>query len=390
MSRLAAAIALAPLLIGLYAYVGYPAILWVLSKFHISNRQAATTGSWPAVTITLPVYNAAATIRATLDRLLVLDYPRDRLQLLVISDGSTDGTEQIVETYAGQGVELLRMAERRGKTAAENAALSAARGELIVNVDATIMVPAGSLKRLVRAFEDPTIGVASGRDVSVGDSTQVRTGAESRYVGYEMWIRHLETSAGSIVGASGCFYAIRRHIHGEPLPADLSWDFASVLVARLKGLRSVSVSDAICIVPRSESLGTELKRKVRTMARGIRTLFHHRQLMNPFRFGGFSLMLISHKLLRWLPYLLAPVSLVAAVLFAAAKIGAWPVGIALIAVAIITSHLPTVPAFRTARATVVASFLTASLAAGFLAWWDVIRGAPMAIWDPTPRSSAHS
>src|SRR6185437_12750231 len=202
--RFAVAIAFAPLIIGVYAYVGYPAILWILSRLRRPQSPPPTGGGWPSVTITVPVYNAAATLRATLDRLLALDYPADRLQLLVISDGSTDSTEDIARQYADRGVELLPMPERRGKTIAENAALSVARGDLIVNVDATILVPPGSLKPLVRVFDDPTIGVASGRDVSTGDTEREGTGAESGYVGYEMWVRDLETKLGSIVGASGC------------------------------------------------------------------------------------------------------------------------------------------------------------------------------------------
>ena len=153
----------------------------------------AERNGWPSVTITVPVHNAASSIRATLDRLLELDYPGDKLQILVISDASNDGTDEIVRALADRGVELLRMPERRGKTVAENAALSAARGEILVNVDSTILVPRDSLKRLVRVFDDPTIGVASGRDISMGDSDREGTPAESGYVGYEMWVRGLET-----------------------------------------------------------------------------------------------------------------------------------------------------------------------------------------------------
>ena len=388
MYRLALIIAFAPLVIGLYAYVGYPAILWILSKVRTRQIAPPASNEWPSVTITVPVYNAAATLRPTLDRLLALDYPSNRLQLLVISDGSTDSTEDIARQYADRGVELLRMPERRGKTIAENAALSVARGDLIVNVDATILVPPGSLKPLVRVFDDPTIGVASGRDVSTGDTEREGTGAESGYVGYEMWVRDLETKLGSIVGASGCFYAIRRHIHAEPLPADLSWDFASVLVARLKGLRSVSVREAICVVPRTSRLGTELKRKVRTMARGIRTLFHHGELMNPLKYGAFSLMLVSHKLLRWLPYLLAPVSALAAAILLGLTFGWVAVLVASIAAMVIVAVSRSVPSLKALAAP--AGFVAAACTAGLLAWWDVIRQAPMATWDPTPRPKPQS
>jgi glycosyltransferase involved in cell wall biosynthesis len=274
------------------------------------------------VTITVPVYNARASIAATLEHLLALDYSRDRLRILVISDASTDETDNVVRGFAAHGVQLLRMPERRGKTVAENAALAASSGDILVNVDSTILVPPPSLKKLVRVFDDPTIGVASGRDVSVGAADNDRTIGESGYAGYEMRVRDLETQVGSIVGASGCFYACRRYVHGRPLPSDLSWDFAAALVARKQGYRSVNVPAAVCLVPRSAQMRTELRRKARTMARGLRTLFYHRALMNPLRYGGFALMLISHKLLRWLPYLLAPIAYAALCVLAVDNVGA--------------------------------------------------------------------
>jgi cellulose synthase/poly-beta-1,6-N-acetylglucosamine synthase-like glycosyltransferase len=375
----------APLVVAGYAYVGYPLILAVIATAR-PNRAAKTENSeWPFVTITIPVYNAISSIRATLERLLELDYPREKLQLLVISDASTDGTDDVVREFGDRGVELLSMGVRRGKTTAENAAVDIARGEIIVNVDATVLVPAGSLKPLVRVFDDPTIGVASSRDVSVGD-TNPSVGAESSYVGYEMWVRDLETQTGSIVGASGCFYAIRRSIHERPLPGDLSWDFASVLVARQQGYRSVSVPTAICIVPRTAQLRTEMKRKVRTMARGLKTLFYCRALMNPARYGWFAFMLVSHKLLRWLPYLLAPVALVAlGALALHSDIARALLGIVLIGLSIGCVGILR-PGSTIFRPVAVAGFAVAAVSAGLLAWRDALGPAQMATWDPTPRA----
>ena len=385
MFALAVALAAAPLVIALYAYVGYPAVLWGITR--VRRRQIPTTasGAWPTVTVTVPVFNAALSIRATLEGIVGLEYPRDKLQLLVLSDASTDGTDTIVAEFAGRGVELLRAPERRGKTAAENDVIRVALGEIVVNVDATVVVPPGSLKRLVRLFDDPTIGVASGRDISFPAEGVDSTRAESSYVGYEMWLRDLETQAGSIVGASGCFYAIRRCIHDRPIPSELSWDFASPLVAREKGYRSVSVRDAVCLVPRTPQIQSELRRKVRTMARGIRTLFYHRALMNPFRYHGFALMLISHKLLRWLPYLLAPISILALAFLATRSV----IGMTLFILAGVALGVG-ISGFRQtswARLKPIAAsaFLVAAFAAGFLAWCDVLRGVRMATWEPTHR-----
>jgi cellulose synthase/poly-beta-1,6-N-acetylglucosamine synthase-like glycosyltransferase len=385
-----AILAAAPLAIAIYAYVGYPLILWIVGRLRPRRIDALVGAPWPTVTVTVPVYNAGSKIRGTLEGILQLDYPRALLQVLVISDASTDGTDVVVREFGGRGVELLRLPRRIGKTAAENAALSVARGEIIVNVDATILVPPSSLKPLVRVFDDPTIGVASGRDVSVGGTSQSGTGAESSYTGYEMWIRDLETRVGSIVGASGCFYGIRRSIHAKALPIGLSWDFASPLVAQKQGYRSVSVPAAVCIVPRTAEIRTEITRKVRTMARGLRTLFYLRALMNPLRYGSFALMLISHKLLRWVPYLLAPLSFAALSLLAVQSV------IARVLLGIIIAGLlvGTVGVYRRRSAAstpvALAGFAVAVLAAGIRAWWDAFRQTQMATWEPTPRPGAQT
>ncbi len=384
---LAVVIAAAPIAIALYAYVAYPAIIWVVTLMRPRGNAGVQSEGWPVVTITVPVYNEVASIRTTLERLLELDYPRGRLQLLVLSDASSDGTDDIVREFAGRGVELLRAPIRRGKTAAENAAVAVARGDVIVNVDATVVIASGSLKQLIRAFDDPTVGVASGRDVSVGAAGKREVGAESGYTSYEMRVRDLETRAGSIVGASGCFYGIRRTIRVSALPSGLSWDFASTLVARQQGYRSVSVPGAVCLVPRTAEIRSELRRKTRTMARGLATLFHFRALMNPFKYGSFALMLISHKLFRWVPYLLLPAAILALGLLATRS------SVAAILLAIVAFGLLSGAAAIRYGSSIrfkpltLAGFLVAAVSAGFLAWVDALRGTRMVTWDPTPRPS---
>src|SRR5712664_2795120 len=166
MNPLAVAALTAAAFVG-YAYVGYPFLLKLVSLVHSKPRLRNAPASWPVVSITIPVYNEAATIAATLRRTLEIDYPPERRQILVVSDASTDGTDEIVRSFADRGVELLRVPMRRGKTAAENAALPSLHGEIIVNTDASIRIPPSALRTLIAAFGDPTVGVASGRDVSV-------------------------------------------------------------------------------------------------------------------------------------------------------------------------------------------------------------------------------
>jgi cellulose synthase/poly-beta-1,6-N-acetylglucosamine synthase-like glycosyltransferase len=291
-----------------YTYGLYPAALALVGRFRKRGQEPPAPDDWPPITITVPVYNEEGQIRGLLDSLLALDYPADRRQILIVSDGSTDATDDIVREYGDRGVELLRIESRAGKTAAENAALDHVRGEVVINTDASIRIRPGAVKPLVRRLANPEVGVASGRDISVAAADADANAGESGYVGYEMWVRSLENRVDGIVGASGCFYAIRRELHQLDVPPHLSRDFSSALNARRHGYRAVSVDEALCTVPRTSSLRREYRRKVRTMARGIRTLFYQRDLLNPFRYGWFAWMLASHKVARWL----VPLALMAA------------------------------------------------------------------------------
>jgi cellulose synthase/poly-beta-1,6-N-acetylglucosamine synthase-like glycosyltransferase len=338
------------------------------------------------VTITLPVYNEERNLAEALDALLAQEYPPEQRRILVISDASTDRTDAIATSYADRGVELLRLPERRGKTAAENAADRSVWGEIVVNTDATVRLLPSSLRTLVRVFVDPTVGVASGKDVSISAHAAEANRGESGYVDYEMWVRRLETRFHSIVGASGCFYATRRQLYDGAFPEGLSRDFASALIARKHGYRAVSVENAVCLVPRTASLRAEFKRKVRTMARGLQTLWYMRALMNPVRYGRFAFCLVSHKLCRWLVPLLLPLSVAGLALLG---ISEWWARVALAGLAVVGT-LATVAVrgpqrLRLPAVLALPAFGIASFAAGFVAWVRALSGEANAVWEPTRR-----
>ena len=386
MTTLALTLVGVPVALFAYAYIGYPLLLRLVAAFRPAQCQFGDPPEWHSVSILLPAYNEAASIRATLEALLALDYPADRRQIVVVSDASTDGTDDIVRGYADRGVELLRLPARGGKTAAENAALAHLRGEIIVNTDATIRIPPASLKPLIRVFQDPTIGAASGRDLSVGDVRAEVSQGESGYVGYEMWVRSLETRVGSIVGASGCFYAIRRSLVNPAFPEALSRDFASPLQARLLGYRTVSVEEALCLVPRTTSLRTEYRRKIRTMARGLDTLWYKRALLNPFRYGSFALMLWSHKLCRWLVHLTLPGLLVGLALLSATSLAAALTVLAIafaMALGVVGMKWP--EGRKAPLPIAVCGFALAVNAAALRAWGKALRGERNPVWEPTRR-----
>ncbi len=380
-------LALSPFVVGLYAFVAYPALLGMLARVLRGKRPALPPPSqWPVVSISLPVYNEEIQIREVLESLLALEYPADRRQIMVISDASSDRTDAIAEEYRDRGVELLRLPQRAGKTAAENAAAPHLSGEIIVNTDASIRIRPDALRHLVANFTDPEVGVASGRDISVASTLRDRNVGEAGYVSYEMRVRALETRVSGIIGASGCFYAVRAHLHREPLPAHLSRDFAAALIAREHGYRSLSVDAAVCLVPRTTSLKQEHRRKVRTMSRGIETLMHKRHLLNPFRFGWFAWMLFSHKVCRWL----VPVAGVAgavglAILSIDSAWARWVLAAGLIGAALALagwkwptqSSVPRLMAFLAAAVSVQIATLTAILRA--------LHGDQNAAWEPTRR-----
>lgn len=374
------------LAVGLVAYAGYPLWLWVTTRAP-RRADAPAPEAWPSISIVVPAYNEATTIAGTLEHLLALDYPPDRRQILVVSDASTDGTDDVVRRFASRGVDLIRLPQRSGKTAAENAARGHLHGDLVVQTDASVRLDRHALKPLIAAFQDARVGVASGRDVSVARDDGGATAGESRYVGYEMWVRELETAAGGIVGASGCFYATRRDLHMEAVPESLSRDFAAPLIAVEHGFLSVSVPAAICYVPRTASLRREYRRKVRTMTRGLGTLFYKRHLLNPFRFGGFAWRLGMHKLARWLvPW--AAVAGVVGVVLAAAGGSRWAavalaLGVVGTLVAIAAWFWPEERALP--RWLGLPAFGFWGLVAGLHAWVSALRGELHPTWEPTRR-----
>ena len=371
--------------LALYTYLGYPALLKVLSLFRRAEPQQPLE-EWPHISIMVPVYNEAAVIAATLERILAAEYPIDRRQILVVSDASTDGTHEIVERFADRGVELLRLPQRKGKTAAENAARPYLTGEIIVTTDASVRIHPDALKHLAAAFANASVGVASGRDVSVANLDAPANAGEQTYVGYEMWVRDLETAVDGIVGASGCLYAIRADLHMHDVPEALSRDFASALTARAHGQRAVSVPAALCYVPRGVSLHREYARKVRTITRGLGTLLYKRALLNPLRTGLFAWMLFSHKVCRWLlPWalLLFVVALGTLALSStwarAAFVAAGVVGL-LAAIGWRWSERGRIP-----RLVALPAYVVAGNVAVLHAWLRVLGGRLAPVWEPTRR-----
>ena len=378
-----------------YTFAGYPLLLALAGMVRRSDRPGVGEGRGirdqsPRISITVPVYNEVHQIEKLLKSLVALDYPEECRQILIVSDGSDDGTDEVVRRWAERGVELLVVQERRGKGAAENVARPHLTGEIVVNTDASIRIRPDALRPLVRPFADPTVGVVSGRDVSVSRQEGNADTGEGGYVGYEMMVRDLETRVGGIVGASGCFYATRGELHEVEVSPELSRDFAAALVAREKGYRAISVPEAVCYVPRTASLGREYRRKVRTVARGMSTLWAWRHLLNPLRHPGFAWKLFSHKVCRWSLPVAALVGLLGLGLMAVEWTwAAWGLAVAggILGVATVGWAL-SVRGYSLPRPVSVLAFLLASNVAVVHAAARALGRGSERLWEPTRRELA--
>jgi hypothetical protein len=235
---------------------------------------------------------------------------------------------------------------------------------------------------------DPSIGVASSRDVSLSTLDESANVTEAGYVNYEMRIRDLETRTGGIMGASGSCYAIRAELHKIPVRDDLSRDFSAALTAHIHGFRSVSVDEATCLVPRTSSLQQEYRRKVRTISRGMETLYAHRSLLDPTRSGVFAWKLFSHKVCRWL----LPVSVIPGIvgLVVLAPSHPWArsalfAATLIVIVALAGAFWPSGRAMP--RFISLIAFSVAANVAVLNGLWRVVGGHSDHIWEPTRRSA---
>lgn len=280
-----------------YAYLGYSLTILIMSRFIQHPIHKASIE--PSITYLITAYNEQKNIRAKLEQTLSLDYPHEKLEVLVASDGSTDDTDKIVREYSGRGVRLVRVEGRVGKTETQNQAVKEARGDIIVFSDATTFYDRSALRNIVRNYADSRVGAVSGR-YEYRNPTGAAIGVGSvLFWKYENLIKTLQTRIRTISGACGCIYSIRRNLY-EPLPADIISDLVEPLKILEKGYRVVFEPEAVAFEETTERTREEFSMRVRVATRGMRGLIYMRALFNPLRFGFVSFQLFSHKVLRWL------------------------------------------------------------------------------------------
>lgn len=293
-------ITLSCFLLIVYTYAIYPMILIALARWRRYRWEtvAYSSNELPIVSFIVAVYNEEKSIEEKIENCLQISYPSERIEFIFVSDGSTDGTNEILERYSGKGIHVHYLSKRMGKTAAQEFAIQQARGTVLVFSDASTLVDPDSVLFLVKRLQDPKIGLVSGEDEWQKSAEHRASAGQGLYVRYEMAIRKAESVVSTATASSGCFYAVRRVLRPN-LDASLIDDFATPLAVIEKGFKVVIEPKARCYVPMTTSEHREFARKVRIVAGGVYALWKYRKLLNPFYSGVVAWQLWSHKVLRW-------------------------------------------------------------------------------------------
>ncbi|MCS5565945.1 glycosyltransferase family 2 protein [Marinobacter sp.] len=284
-------------LVGLcFSYFIYPLVLTVLP---VRRKKALpdVKGAPPIrkVSLIVTVHNEAARIREKIENCLALEY--DSLEIIVASDASDDGTDDVVRDYGDQGVKLARADARKGKEYAQLQAIKVASGDILVFSDVATAIPEDAIRRMMRYFDDPEVGAVSSEDRFLARDGRIV--GEGAYVRYEMWLRKLESSRAGLVGLSGSFFAARRSVCQD-------WDiyspsdFNTALNCARVGLVAVTAPDVVGFYQDVADASREYQRKVRTIIRGLTALSRHPEVLNPFKFRLFAFQVFGHKVMRWL------------------------------------------------------------------------------------------
>ncbi|MFG0332202.1 MAG: glycosyltransferase family 2 protein [Maioricimonas sp. JB049] len=285
----------ASLLAVVTTYFGYPLVL-VLAR-PLRRRHLIDESLTPSVTLVISAYNEATVIREKIENALSLDYPRDRLEVMVISDESDDGTDKIVTEYTDRGVQLFRQVPRRGKSMGLTRFVPEIASDIIVFSDANSIYRKDAIRKLVRHFADPKVGFTVGHQRYYEDQTQT-TESESLYWRYETFLKTEECQLTSVVCGDGAIYAIRAELF-EPLREDDINDFYLPLRIVVRGYRGIFDPEAVCYEQTAEDFRGEFRRKIRIVNRSLTAVLRVPQALNPFRVGMFAPQLLVHKVIRW-------------------------------------------------------------------------------------------
>jgi cellulose synthase/poly-beta-1,6-N-acetylglucosamine synthase-like glycosyltransferase len=279
-----------------YTYAGYPLLVFLISA--LRSRPVRKEEIERSVSVIITAYNEERDLQSKLENTLTLDYPPGKLEIIVASDCSSDRTDEIARSFASRGVRLHRQPQRLGKTAAQNAAVELAHGEVILFSDATTMYRPDVLRVMTPSFADPSVGCVAGRLIYVDPAeTGVGKGARS-YWGYETFIKEHESQINSLIGVSGCLYAVKRSAY-RPMYHEACSDFLIATLMVEQGLRAVFEPNAVCTEETNHRADREMRMRVRVIVQTLNDLWRFRPMLNPLTSGFYAVQLVSHKLFRY-------------------------------------------------------------------------------------------
>ncbi len=370
----------------LYAYFGYPLLLWGLARLCGGRRPRpaeADPADLPSVSLLIAAYNEEAEIDKRVQTALMTDYPPEKLEILIASDGSSDATPAIVRRYADRGVRLLDYRQRRGKATVLNDAFAEVKGDVVLLSDANTQIDPAALRKLVRWFHDPQVGVVCGRLILTDPETG--RNVDGLYWRYETFLKKCEGRLGALLGANGAIYAIRRQLFA-PIPNNtIVDDFVLPLQAKLRsGCAIVYETGAVAEEETPHGLGSEFHRRSRIGAGGFQSIALLWPLLHP-RHGWTAFAFLSHKVLRWLgPFFLigmlaSNACLLGEPLYQAAVLAQAGFYALSLAAALVP---PRVRVLKPLRLTTMFTGMNAALLLGFWRW---LRGSQKAAWKRTAR-----
>ena len=290
------------ILLVIYTYAGYPLSVIFLSLF--AKKEVKKGFYEPTVTVLITAYNEENNIASKLEDTLSLEYPKEKMEIVVASDGSNDKTEEIVRDYQSKGVRLIRVEGRVGKTETQNRAVKQAKGDIIIFSDATTKYDKSAIRKIVRNYHDPSVGAVSGRYEYYNPNGAPTGMGTILFWKYENFIKSRQTKIRTITGCCGCIYSVKKSLY-EPLPANIISDLVEPLKILEKGYRIAFEPEAVAYEATEKKASDEFSMRVRVITRGMNGLLFVKNLFNPWKYNFVAFQLFSHKVLRWsIPFLM--------------------------------------------------------------------------------------
>src|SRR5262245_14708270 len=291
-----------------FVYAGYPILMFLFSRLYGKSVHRAPI--LPRVSLIIAARNEEKAIGEKLENALSLDYPKEKFEIIVASDASTDRTDEIVRSFAGRGVILHRQEKRHGKTRAQHRAAGISTGDILIFSDATTAYEPDVVEKIVRNFADPNVGCVAGQLVYLDrKSSAVSSGCKS-YWGYEKRLKEWESLFHSLIGVSGCLYAVRRSCYAK-FARDMIDDFVIAIEIHMQGLRTIYEPLAISKEDANRRTRDEMRMRVRVIEQTITALYNYREALNLLIHGQFAFQLLCHKVLRYLVPVFMMVALIA-------------------------------------------------------------------------------